>query len=115
MKRDQTKNAKYLEISISLGYLFEPLSMEVFGRWSLKAGDLFQRFALRPSSDFFDDRCDFTGQNGCQCVCRSRMPTLPFAKSRWSSRKHRSPLIRISGASARVGVEMEAVTAAIPK
>ena len=54
--RDTEKSTKYRAEAISLGYLFEPLTFEVFGRWSPVAVDFFNKIVRRPSIEFLDDR-----------------------------------------------------------
>ena len=57
--RDKTKDEKYLQVATSLGYLFKPVVVEVFGRWSPTAASLFHQIARRPSVDFLNDRNTF--------------------------------------------------------
>ena len=57
--RDKTKDEKYLQVATSLGYLFKPVVVEVFGRWSPTAASLFHQIARRPSVDFMNDRNGF--------------------------------------------------------
>ena len=59
ISRDKIKNDKYLDIATSLGYLFKPVAVEVFGRWSPVASSLFHQVARRPSEDFLNDRNSF--------------------------------------------------------
>ncbi|XP_065834209.1 uncharacterized protein [Oscarella lobularis] len=54
--RDTEKSTKYRAEATSLGYLFEPLTFEVFGRWSPVAVDFFKKIVRRPSIEFLDDR-----------------------------------------------------------
>ena len=58
-KREEDKLAKYLDDATRLGYLFEPLVFEVFGRWSPIGKRLFSQFSLRPSLDFLDHKNAF--------------------------------------------------------
>ena len=58
-QKDQKKVDKYRAVAGSLGYLFDPLVMEVYGRWSPIARDFFRKAAVRPSIDFVNDRAAF--------------------------------------------------------
>ena len=56
LQRDNEKRLKYQGEATSLGYLFEPLTFEVFGRWSPVAVEFFKKIVRRPSLEFLDDR-----------------------------------------------------------
>ena len=56
--KDQKKIEKYRAMASSLGYLFDPLVMEVYGRWSHRS-DFLSQAAVRPSIDFINDRAAF--------------------------------------------------------
>ena len=58
-RRDEEKAIKYSESATSLGYLFQPVVAEAFGRWSEKAIELFRDIGRRPSVDFLEDRSAF--------------------------------------------------------
>ena len=58
-ERDNFKIKKFREEANKLGYLFEPLVMEVFGRWSPIALRILRQVAERPSIDFFNDKNSF--------------------------------------------------------
>ena len=49
-EKEKEKDGKYLAKSSSLGYLFRPLALEVFGRWGNKAEELLQEFSNRSLS-----------------------------------------------------------------
>ena len=72
-ERDEFKIRKFREEANKLGYLFEPLVMEVFGRWSPIALCILRHVAERPSIDFFNDKNAFHEYwRRCMSVCLQR-------------------------------------------
>ena len=57
--RDEQKIGKYGEVATAFGYLFKPVVVEVYGRWSSIASVLFHLIARRPSVDFINNRVSF--------------------------------------------------------